>query len=88
MRRAIYALTIAIGVSLMTSHAPMQAQQPNIAEPFKLGTFLINGKPTVGIVLRDTLILDAQAANADLMLNPSAATVAHARRHARDHLGL
>ena len=76
MRRAIYALTIAIGVSLMTSHAPMHAQQPNIAEPFKLGTFLISGKPTVGIVLRDTLILDVQAANADLMLNPSAATVA------------
>lgn len=39
------------------------AQTPEIAEPFKLGTFAINGQPTVGLVLRDELIVDITAAN-------------------------
>jgi 2-keto-4-pentenoate hydratase/2-oxohepta-3-ene-1,7-dioic acid hydratase in catechol pathway len=61
----------------MTGGALIQAQSgaPAVAEPFKLGTFQIAGKPTVGIVLRDSLIIDVQAANADLMANPNAATM-------------
>ena len=39
------------------------------AEPFKVGTFEINGGPTVGIVLRDSLIVDFDAANAALESN-------------------
>ena len=35
----------------------------DIAEPFKVGTFEIDGSPTVGIVLRDRLIIELDAAN-------------------------
>ena len=38
----------------------------DIAEPFKIGTFEINGSPEVGIVLRDSVILDLDHANAAL----------------------
>lgn len=34
-----------------------------IAEPFKVGTFEIDGEPRVGIVLRDSLIVELNAAN-------------------------
>ena len=40
-----------------------------IAEPFKVGTFEINGAPTVGIVLRDQLIVELDAANLVLERN-------------------
>jgi len=39
------------------------AQAP--AEPFKVGTFEINGAPTVSLVLRDALVVEIAAANAD-----------------------
>ncbi len=35
----------------------------SIAEPFKVGTFEIDGSPMVGIVLRDSLIVELDAAN-------------------------
>jgi len=41
-----------------------------VAEPFKLGTFEIDGRPTVGIVLRDSLVVELDAANAALELDP------------------
>jgi len=37
-----------------------------IAEPFKVGTFEIGGAPAVGIVLRDSLIVELDKANAAL----------------------
>ena len=37
-----------------------------ISEPFKLGTFDIGGDPEVGIVLRDALIVELDAANREL----------------------
>jgi 2-keto-4-pentenoate hydratase/2-oxohepta-3-ene-1,7-dioic acid hydratase in catechol pathway len=40
-------------------------------EPFKVGTFGIDGAPTVGIVLRDAMIIDLAAANRALEINPS-----------------
>ena len=36
------------------------------AEPFKVGTFRIGGTSTVGLVLRDTLVVDLVQANAAL----------------------
>lgn len=42
------------------------APAPTIAEPFKVGTFQIDGSPTVGLVLRDRWIVELRAANADL----------------------
>ena len=38
-------------------------------EPFKVGTFEIDGVPRVGIVLRDSLIIDLHAANTELQKN-------------------
>ena len=40
------------------------------AEPFKVGTFEIAGAPTVGVVLRDALIIDLAAANTALEIDP------------------
>ena len=40
------------------------------AEPFKVGTFEIDGIPTVGIVIRDSLIVDLDVANTALETNP------------------
>ncbi len=42
---------------------PSQGLPQSIAEPFKVGTFEINGSPTVAIVLRDSLIVELDAAN-------------------------
>ncbi|HSL23843.1 MAG TPA: fumarylacetoacetate hydrolase family protein [Vicinamibacterales bacterium] len=40
------------------------------AEPFKLGTFAIDGRPTVGVVLRDSVVVDLAAANRELEQRP------------------
>lgn len=61
-------LTIIIAATLMPSMASAQATS-DIAEPFKVGTFEINGAAQVGIVLRDSLIIDLNAANAVLEKN-------------------
>jgi len=42
------------------------AQDLQIAEPFKVGTFGIEGQPVVGLVLRDSLVVELEAANAAL----------------------
>lgn len=38
----------------------------SVVEPFKLGTFDIDGEQHVGIVLRDSIVVELQAANRDL----------------------
>ena len=53
--------------------APLSAQggpEIEIAEPFKVGTFEIDGVPRVALVLRDALIVDIEEANRDLERNP------------------
>lgn len=45
---------------------PIAGNAQDIAEPFKVGTFDIGGTATVGIVLRDALVLELAAANAAL----------------------
>ena len=45
---------------------PGSAQVGPIAEPFKVGTFEIDGRPQIGIVLRDQLIVELDAANLSL----------------------
>ncbi len=70
MKPTIVALTatlaLAGGVSLVAQTGP--TTKP--AEPFKVGTFEIGGAPKVGLVLRDSLIVDLEAANAALQMNP------------------
>lgn len=41
------------------------------AEPFKLGTFEIAGEPRIGIVLRDSLVVELDAANRALQRDPA-----------------
>lgn len=46
------------------------------AEPFKLGTFEVDGVQTIGIVLRDQLIVELDAANEELQRDPAYPNVA------------
>ncbi|HET9947792.1 MAG TPA: fumarylacetoacetate hydrolase family protein [Longimicrobiales bacterium] len=55
---------------LLVTPALAHAQLVEPAEPFKVGTFEINAEPTVGLVLRDALIVDIAAANAEMELDP------------------
>src|SRR5690606_24651225 len=43
---------------------------PQPAEPFKVGTFEIRGAPRVGLVLRDSLVIELDPANAALERSP------------------
>jgi 2-keto-4-pentenoate hydratase/2-oxohepta-3-ene-1,7-dioic acid hydratase in catechol pathway len=57
-------LSVLAGLASLLTAAVLHAQE--VAEPFKVGTFEINGQPTVGIVLWDDRILELDAANAAL----------------------
>jgi 2-keto-4-pentenoate hydratase/2-oxohepta-3-ene-1,7-dioic acid hydratase in catechol pathway len=66
------ALVVAI-VTVATGVGPVAAQSGSGAtniEPFKVGTFEIRGVPSVALVLRDSLIVDIQGANAALERSP------------------
>ncbi|WP_419950574.1 fumarylacetoacetate hydrolase family protein [Candidatus Palauibacter sp.] len=72
-RTRIGCVLVACLVAGLSSAGSLVAQgQPalEVAEPFKVGTFEIEGVRTVGLVLRDALIVDIGAANADLERNP------------------
>ena len=61
---------------LLVIPLPASAQGvPDIAEPFKVGTFEIEGTPTVSLVLRDQLIVEVDAANDALQRDPFFARV-------------
>lgn len=67
--RRIFAIAL---IAAFASASPLLAQTGPAAtsvEPFKLGTFEIRGAPAVGIVLRDDLIVELDAANAALQRN-------------------
>jgi len=61
------ALACAVPASAQTDITPV--------EPFKVGTFDIHDVPHVGLVLRDSLVIDIEAANMALASNPDYATV-------------
>jgi 2,4-diketo-3-deoxy-L-fuconate hydrolase len=64
MHFRIFATLTALALPILVA-----AQAPTSVEPFKVGTFEIDGRPSVGIVLRDSLIVDLNAANAALEMN-------------------
>ena len=67
---------LATTLLLLAIPLPLQAQgMPDIAEPFKVGTFEIEGTPTVSLVLRDQLIVEVDAANTALQRDPYYARV-------------
>ena len=65
MNRLSYLLGSIVLVALVAV-APAPAASEEVAEPFKLGTFEIRGKPTLGLVLRDQFVVELKAANRDL----------------------
>jgi 2-keto-4-pentenoate hydratase/2-oxohepta-3-ene-1,7-dioic acid hydratase in catechol pathway len=70
MRRAVVPLLfvmLACPASLLAQGGPATSS----AEPFKLGTFEIDGEPRIGIVLQDKIIVDLAAANRALERNPA-----------------
>ena len=61
-----------IGVALLLLCPPAgSAQARESVEPFKVGTFEIDGVPRVGLVLRDSLVIDIANANRGLEADPS-----------------
>lgn len=70
MQRRTIVMWLVLLATPVLLHA--QAGPPETsAEPFKLGTFEIQGEPRVGIVLQDRIIIDLQAANRVLERNPA-----------------
>ncbi len=63
MQKKTLVLLIALA-GLPFSAAAQTGSAAQSAEPFKVGTFGINGEETVGIVLRDQFVIDLEAANA------------------------
>lgn len=57
-------------IAILMSPMPLLGQAVTSAEPFKVGTFDVDGRATVGIVLRDRLVVDLNAANTALETNP------------------
>jgi 2-keto-4-pentenoate hydratase/2-oxohepta-3-ene-1,7-dioic acid hydratase in catechol pathway len=63
-------LTMAMtALTILVSPAFLAAQGIQPVEPFKVGTFGIDNVPTVGLVLRDQLIVDIAAANRALEMH-------------------
>src|SRR3954447_26815654 len=56
--RCLVGLFVASAMFAATRDVAAQA-----GEPYKLGTFAIDGRPTVGVVLRDSIVVDLAAAN-------------------------
>jgi len=64
-------LTLALAtIAAFASPALINAQAMSSDVPFKVGTFGIDGQPTVGLVLRDALIIEVAAANTALEVDP------------------
>jgi 2-keto-4-pentenoate hydratase/2-oxohepta-3-ene-1,7-dioic acid hydratase in catechol pathway len=67
-------LLVLLVAGAVLSLSPLSAQDGRAlssAEPFKLGTFEIGDVPRVGIVLRDSLVVELAAANRALERNPA-----------------
>ncbi|MCZ6677546.1 MAG: fumarylacetoacetate hydrolase family protein [Candidatus Poribacteria bacterium] len=68
MRLAVIFIVITMSVPVLCS---AQSGELTIAEPFKVGTFEIGGETRVGIVLRDSLVIDLEVANLALERKPA-----------------
>ena len=73
MRRIL----IIVAVTALSLSGAASAQGPGVepADPFHVGTFDIHGVPHVGLVLRDSLVIDIEIANLALEANPAYAHV-------------
>ena len=71
MRIRSILLTSAFGLSLIAITTHSLEAQTDVSEPFKVGTFEIEGAPAVGIVLRDQYIVALNRANTALERDPA-----------------
>ncbi len=69
MRKTLF-LVLSV-MFLLTASLPASGQVLRAIEPFKLGTFDIDGNVGVGIVLRDRFVVQLNAANRDLERRPT-----------------
>ena len=70
-----FTLVLTAVLALVTPGALAQGPAVESVEPFKVGTFDIHGVPHVGVVLRDSLVIDIEVANMALESSPEYATV-------------
>jgi 2-keto-4-pentenoate hydratase/2-oxohepta-3-ene-1,7-dioic acid hydratase in catechol pathway len=68
-----WSLTILAAVSLTASATTAAAQATTSAEPFAVGTFAFNGQEGLGLVLRQQLIVELNAANNNFQIEPGVA---------------
>jgi 2-keto-4-pentenoate hydratase/2-oxohepta-3-ene-1,7-dioic acid hydratase in catechol pathway len=66
LKQSLYGLVVVVAALALVP--PGYGQDVSVAEPFKLGTFDIDGNQKVGIVLRDSIVIELEAANHDLEL--------------------
>ncbi len=71
MPRAAAALSPAALIAAAAALPAQTASDLDIAEPFKVGTFEIDGEARVALVLRDALVVDIGAANRALERDPA-----------------
>ena len=69
--REALAATALAAISTAPALAAQDASRGEIAEPFKVGTFEIDGEARIGLVLRDALVVDIGAANRALERDPA-----------------
>ncbi len=71
IRKSLFTLTLGAALAFLAGPVAVSAQDLESVEPFKVGTFVIDNAPTVGLVMRDDqLIVDIAAANRALELMP------------------
>ena len=71
IRKSLSTLTLGAALAFLAGPVAVSAQDLESVEPFKVGTFVIDHAPTVGLVMRDDqLIVDIAAANRALELLP------------------
>jgi len=71
IRKSLFKLTLTAALAFFVSVTSVFAQDLESVMPFKVGTFAIDGIPTVGLVVQnDELIVDLAAANRALELIP------------------
>ena len=58
-------------LSLLLASGQVAAQAMESAEPFKLATYSVDGTQSIGLVLRDRLVVEIDAANQNLQQDPA-----------------
>ena len=71
MRIALRLAVASTTLAAVGAGAERACGQPAVAEPFKVGTFEIDGAPRVGLVLRDALVVEIGEANRALERSPA-----------------